>query len=144
MLNYDFLRMAANPRSRISPWKPVTSEEMLKFIGLIIHTRRIQLNRINYYWKKHHLFNLSCFSNYMGRDHYLLIMRNLHFSDNSADSNDSDRLFKIRPLINYFNDKMNNVYYPGKELSLDESMVLWRGCFLFRINVISTTSIVHI
>lgn len=49
-------------------------------------------------------------------------MQNLHFSDNSADSNDSDRLFKIRPLIYYFNDKMSNVYYPGKELSLDDIM----------------------
>ncbi|KAF0714741.1 piggyBac transposable element-derived protein 4-like, partial [Aphis craccivora] len=55
----------------------------------------------------------------MGRDRYLLIMRNLHFSDNSVDSNESDRLFKIRHLIDYFNNKMNNVYYPGKELSLD-------------------------
>lgn len=27
---------------------------------------------------------------------------------------------------------MNNVYYPGKNLSLDESMVLWRGRLLFR------------
>jgi len=129
---YEFLRLAANPRSRISLWKPVTPEEMLTFIGLTIHTGTIQLNRINDYWKKHHLFNLTCFSNYMGRDRYLLIMRNLHFSDISVDSNDSDRLFKIRPLIDYFNNKMNNVYYPGKELSLDESMVLWRGRLLFR------------
>jgi len=68
----------------------------------------------------------------MGLDRYLLIMRNLHFSDNSVDSNESDRLFKIRHLIDYFNNKMNNVYYPGKELSLDESMVLWRGRLLFR------------
>jgi len=129
---YEFLRLAANPRSRISLWKPVTLKEMLTFIGLVIHTGTIQLSRINDYWKKHHLFNLTCFSNHMSRDRYLLIMRNLHFSDNSADSNDSDRLFKIRPLINYFNDKMSNVYYPGKELSLDESMILWRGRLLFR------------
>jgi hypothetical protein len=68
---YEFLRLAANPRSRISLWKPATSEEMLTFIGLIIHTGTIQLNRINDYWKKHHLFNLTCFSNYMGLDRLL-------------------------------------------------------------------------
>ncbi|XP_029340984.1 piggyBac transposable element-derived protein 4-like [Acyrthosiphon pisum] len=27
---------------------------------------------------------------------------------------------------------MSNVYYPGKELSLDESMILWQGRLLFR------------
>lgn len=129
---HEFLRLGGNPRSRISLWKPVTSEEMLMFIGLVIHTGTIHLNRINDYWKKHHLFNLTCFSNYMSRDRYLLIMRNLHFSDNTAESNIPDRLFKIRPLINYFNDKVNHIYYPGKELSLDESMVLRRGRVVFR------------
>lgn len=129
---YEFLRLAGSIRSRISQWREVTSEEMLTFIGLVIHTGTIQLNRINDYWKKHHLFNLTCFSNYMSRDRFLLIMRNLHFSDNTIDSNEIDRLSKIRPLINYFNDKMNHIYYPGKELSLDESMILWRGRLLFR------------
>lgn len=58
-------------------------------------------------------------------------MRNLHFSDNAANPNKTDRLFKTRHLINYFNNKMNHIYYPGKELSLDESMILWRGQLLF-------------
>jgi len=65
---YEFLRLVANLRSRISLWKPVTLEEMLTFIGLVIPTGTIQLCRINYYWKKHHLFNLTYFSNHMSRD----------------------------------------------------------------------------
>ena len=27
---------------------------------------------------------------------------------------------------------MLQMYYPGQELSLDEAMVLWRGCLIFR------------
>jgi len=69
----------------------------------------------------------------MGRNRYLIIMRILHSSNNTvALSNKPDRLFKIRPIINYFNDKMNTIYYPGKQLSLDESMVLWQGRLLYR------------
>lgn len=34
--------------------------------------------------------------------------------------------------MDHFNNKMNTIYCPGKELSLDESMVLWRGRLLFR------------
>lgn len=43
-----------------------------------------------------------------------------------------DRLYKVRPLIDYFNNKINSIYYPKKELSLDESMVLWREHLIFR------------
>jgi len=50
--DYEFLRLAANPRSRKSLWKPVTLEEMLTFIGLVIQTETIKLSRINDYWKK--------------------------------------------------------------------------------------------
>ncbi|KAJ8928303.1 hypothetical protein NQ314_019146 [Rhamnusium bicolor] len=39
---------------------------------------------------------------------------------------------KILPLVNFFNNKMKVVYYPNKELSIDESMVLWRGRLKFR------------
>lgn len=43
-----------------------------------------------------------------------------------------NRLYKIRPLINYFNNKMQQLYYPSKNLSLDEFMVLYRGRLVFK------------
>lgn len=61
-------------------------------------------------------------------------MRCFHFAP-SIDANQDqpqDRLYKIRPLINYFNNKINYIYYPNKELSLDETMVLWKGRLKFR------------
>ncbi|KAG8299375.1 hypothetical protein J6590_102649 [Homalodisca vitripennis] len=36
-----------------------------------------------------------------------------------------DRLYIVRKLIDYFNNKMASVYYPGRELSIDEGTVLW-------------------
>lgn len=60
----------------------------------------------------------------MGQDCYLLTLRNLHFSNNAEDSNESDRLFKIRSLIDYFDVKMSNIYYTSKKLSLYESMII--------------------
>jgi len=130
----DFLRIGHHPSSRISTWKPTDKDEMLTFLALIIHTGTIKLNRLNDYWKKHHLFNITCFSNYTSRDRFLVIMRCFHFAPNIEDDQVQplDRLYKVRPLINYFNNKMNTIYYPKKELSLDESMVLWRGRLVFR------------
>ncbi|XP_046976423.1 piggyBac transposable element-derived protein 4-like [Vanessa cardui] len=59
----------------------------------------------------------------------MLILRCLHFS---SEISTEDRLAKIRPIVDHFNKKMNEIYYPGKQLSLDESMVLWCGRLQFR------------
>lgn len=70
----------------------------------------------------------------MSRDRYLLILRCLHFEKipDAGEPRPNDRLFKIRPVINYFKNKMAEIYYPGKNLSLDESMILWKGRLVFR------------
>ena len=107
-----FLRVGSAPRSRISDWKPTDKDEMLTFIALIIHTGTIKLNRLNDYWKTHHLFNFSCFSNYMSRDRFLNLLRCFNFAKNIVTNNQNlpeDRLYKIRPLITYFNNKMNTI-----------------------------------
>lgn len=65
-------------------------------------------------------------------------MRCFHFVQNPTDRSEDipiDRLFKIRSLINYFSTKIDNIYCPNKELSLDESMVLWRGQLIFRLYI---------
>lgn len=76
------------------------------------------------YWKTDKIFQ-TFFNKYMSRDRFLLILRCLHIAKD--DNRATDRLYKIRPTIDYFNRKMLNIYSLSKELSLDESMVLWRG-----------------
>ncbi|KAK9701398.1 Transposase IS4 [Popillia japonica] len=49
-----------------------------------------------------------------------------------GEANPEDRLYKIRPVINFFNQRMAEIYYPCKQLFLDESMVLWRERLSFR------------
>lgn len=120
--------------SRITRWKDITVPELKVFLGLLLHTGTIRLNRIQDYWKTNRMFNLPVFRQYMSRDRFLLIMRCLHFSKviPSTDPQPSDRLHKVREIMNYFNNKMMVVYYPSRELSIDEAMVLWRGRLVFR------------
>lgn len=121
-------------RSRISLWKELTVPEFLRFLGVLFHTGTVGLNRLQDYWKTHRLFNFKCFSDHIGRDRFMNILRCLHFATNpgEGDPMPEDRLFKIRPVLDYFNDKMAAIYYPSKTLSLDESMMLWRGRLVFR------------
>lgn len=121
--------------SRITRWRDLTVPEFKTFLGLLLHTGTVRLNRLQDYWKQHYLFNLPCFRDHMSRDRFLLILRCLHFSKNAQQPGQPqtpDRLHKVRRLIDDFNNKMTAVYYPQRELSLDEEMVLWRGRLLFR------------
>lgn len=76
------------------------------------------------------LFNIPIFRKYMSRNKFLLILRCLHFT--STNTRDNDRLGKIRSVVDFFNTKMNSLCYPEKELSLDESMMLWKGRLQFK------------
>lgn len=129
-----FLSHGTKEHSRISRWKDITHDEIKIFFALLIHMGTISLNHVQDYWKRDPLFSIPIFSASMSRDRFFLIFRCLHFSTNPGpnDPQPTDRLFKIRPVVNYFNNKMQQIYYPGRHLSLDESMVLWRGRLLFR------------
>lgn len=50
---------------RINNWKVLTKEELMTFLGLLLHTGTIRLNRICDYWKRHYLFNIQCFGQFM-------------------------------------------------------------------------------
>ncbi|KAL0819660.1 hypothetical protein ABMA28_007728 [Loxostege sticticalis] len=113
--------------SRISNWKDTNVEELYVFLGLLFHMGHIKLNRINDYWKTDILYDLS-FRKFMSRDRFLLILRNLSFVDSSsAVANVSDPNRFTKPIIDFFNNVMKTLVIPPKNLTIDESVVLWRG-----------------
>lgn len=116
------------PGSRVSKWKDLTVEELLVFLGLLLHMGIVKLPRIQDYWKSNKLFS-SVFPNFMTRDRFLIILRCINFEKRPDPSNRSS---KVQFLIDYFNNKMKTIYYPQKNLCIDEGMVLWRGRLQFR------------
>lgn len=77
-----FLSRGHIERSRITEWRDLNEEELLKFIGLVYHMGNVKLNKLQDYWKTSRLFNFKCFADHMSRDRFLLILRNLHCSTN--------------------------------------------------------------
>jgi len=74
------------------------------------------------YWGE---YAFGTIQNTMSRNRFEKIRGNLHFNDNSKlpskDSTDHDPLYKIRPLVNHFNEKFQSV--PMRQrLSVDEQM----------------------
>lgn len=126
----EILANSTSEQSRIAAWKDVTKEEFKIFLGLLYHMGTIKINRINDYWKTNFLFNIPVFSACLSRNRFLLILRALHLTTNETE--EQSRLAKILPLIDFFNTRMTEIYYPSRELSIDESIVLWRGRLSFR------------
>lgn len=58
-------------------------------------------------------------------------MRLLHFSNNeTTDSN--DRLRKIRTIINLWNKKFIEIYTPNECVSIDESLMKYKGRLAYK------------
>ncbi|KAJ8913138.1 hypothetical protein NQ315_006056 [Exocentrus adspersus] len=105
------------PQLRITHWKPIDKQEM-------------KLPRLRDYWRKDRLYNYHLVV--LSRNRFLLIMSCLHFSPNpkEREPRSTDKLYKVR-LVDFFNNKMLATYSPQKNLSIDESMLLWRGRLMF-------------
>ncbi|XP_070207981.1 piggyBac transposable element-derived protein 4-like [Littorina saxatilis] len=86
------------------------------------------------YWSTDLLTATPFFGNYMSRDRYLAIMTFFHVVDNTTRNVDvPDKLFKVRPLFDKLAARFKSAYNPRQELSVDESMVPWRGRLSFRM-----------
>lgn len=113
-------------KSRITHWKELTLPEFNVFIGLLLHTGTISLHQLSSYWKKDPLFNLQCFMQHMSRNRFWLILKCLSFAPKS-EPEVVHHLQQVSVLINHFNQKMNTIFCPGRELTLDEPIILWKG-----------------
>ncbi|KAJ1154739.1 hypothetical protein NDU88_007482, partial [Pleurodeles waltl] len=135
----QFLRDNAarlRPHSRASRWIPTNLEELKKFLGLTFLMGLIRKPSLSSYWSTSPLMATAIFPAIMSRNRYELLLRMLHFVDNALalprDHPDSDRLFKIRPVLDHLVDRFSEIYVPGKEISVDESLVLFKGRLVFR------------
>ncbi|XP_040203738.1 piggyBac transposable element-derived protein 4-like [Rana temporaria] len=123
-----------NPNSyyaRPFEWRPLTMEEMRLFLGLTLNMGLSKKNELHSYWSKKPILHMPIFSATMSRSRYDKIIRFLHFCDNSQcpprNHTDFDRLYKIRPLIDFFNEKFAELYIPEQNISVDESLVHFTG-----------------
>ena len=128
-------RYNLRPHSTAHEWKPTDRPEMLTFLALLILMGIVHKPRLTMYWSKDNIMATPIFNQVMKRDRCLLLLRFLHFADNSqynpADPN-RDKLYKLRGVMDMIKTACGNVYSPGKYLSMDESLVLFKGRLSFK------------
>ena len=107
-----------------------------KFIGLIMLMGIVYKPTIPMYWSIDELFSTPVFSEVISRTRFQLILKFLHFNNNldpafNPQDENHDHLHKLRPVIEILRQRCKTVWYPGKHLSVDESLVLYKGRLKF-------------
>ena len=101
-----------------------------KFIGLIFSMGIISLPSYKKYWSKDLLYKSEHFPSIMSRERFESILRFFNFGEKPMFEN--DWLSKLKMIMDHLNKVMLEVITPEKNLSIDESMMLWRGRLVFR------------
>lgn len=87
-------------------------------------------SRVDEYWSTG-ILGMPRFRALMSLDRFWLLMKFLHFIDNNTIhpmTHGHDRkIAKISPMLDYVNTKFPEIYTPRRELSIDESLLLWKG-----------------
>lgn len=105
----------------------VSANEVRTFIGIMILTGYVNLPQERMYWSSDEDLGIPSVQKAMSRDRFLQIKRFLHLADNSKINNSTDRMYKLRPLINALINKFSQWGIFHKDLSIDESMVKYYG-----------------
>ena len=77
----------------------VTSDEIKKFFGICVLIGIIELPAIDDYWKLK--TRIPQVAEIMSRDRFKLIRSLIHFNNNDEVAENTDRFYKIRPVIDY-------------------------------------------
>jgi len=119
------------PYSLARKWVAVDNSEMAAFVGILYFMGYIKLNSYLNYWNTEYLTEMRGFRSIMSRDRWHVIWQFFHLCNNDEclprDNPNFDKLFKIRPLVEVLVNKWQAAYYPGQNLSVDESIVAFKG-----------------
>lgn len=106
-------------------WTPIDVDEFKIFLSLVVLMGIIRKPTTQTYWTKDELLSTPIFIKIMHRDRFLSIKTNLHFSNKKKKKN--DKLFKINKIQLYLKKKFKTTIDPERDLSLDESLMLFKG-----------------
>lgn len=116
--------------SKLKLWNSVTAKDIEEFLGILLLMGLNKQPTIDSYWSKSKMYGVELIKNTMARNKFELISRFLHFANNE-ESDGTDRLYKLRPLITLISQNFEK-YTPGEKVVIDESLVHFRGRTILR------------
>ncbi|XP_049787121.1 piggyBac transposable element-derived protein 3-like [Schistocerca cancellata] len=102
--------------------------ELFAFLGINLFMGYHKLPSWKRYWSACDDLGISIVRRCMSRDRFDFILSNLHLNDNTKiPERNTDKLYKIRPPLTALNKQFMSIYRGTRELSIDESMIVFKG-----------------
>lgn len=121
--------------ARVGNMNKIDDGEYKAFVALQIAMGLCNKPSISDYWSTYWLTKVN-FKDVMSRNRYENLSYALHFANNAeripSGQEGYDALFKIRNLLNIVDPLYLQAFCPSKNLSLDETMIKFKGRIYFR------------
>ncbi|XP_067940184.1 piggyBac transposable element-derived protein 4-like, partial [Watersipora subatra] len=112
-------------------WQLVDEKDIWRIFGLILLMGIVKKPTLSSYWSTDPLLSTPVFSKMISRNRFLMVLSSLHFTDNSENPA-GNKLFKLGSVFAMICDRLSSVLLPGKFISIDESLLAWKGRLSFR------------
>lgn len=115
-------------------WKDLTLEELKAFFGLIINMGMNEKPEIGDYFSNNWVDYQPFFKDVFSKERFLQIFWNLHVSPPPSGrvAGTLTRSGKVRNVAAYLDKKFREYFVPQHEVSVDESMIGFKGRILFK------------
>lgn len=128
------------PSSRLCLWTDTNADEIMVFFAMLMYMAIDPRTSVAEYWTSNEVLQLPGFRRLMSYNRYALLNKCLHFVDNDAvesqqlsqtreasSTRQSAKLGKLAPIIEHLGKKFNSLYHLGPDISIDESLTLFKG-----------------
>ena len=121
---------------RVRQLVPTNITEIKQFLGLTLLMGLVHKPSVASYWWLDGVLQTPVFGTVMKRNRFQLLLRFVHFNNNShlpaVVQPTTDRLYKVRPLLAHLFEKFQSIYGIQQDVSVDESLLLWKGRLVFK------------
>ena len=121
---------------RLQLWEDVNEIELRAYFGVLIAMGITNLPELHMYWSTDPMYGNEGIKKVFSRDRFKEIGRFLHFSNSAEEPKRGeqgyDRLFKVRHILEHTRENFKKAYKPGKNLSIDEGMIAYKGRIGFK------------
>jgi hypothetical protein len=125
-------KIANKTVSHFSIWYDVVEEEILAFLGLIINMGVIYLPYVKDYWSQQLICRGPFFGEVCTRKLFLQIFWMLHLETvSTSDHSLRTSTQKVSNFLKYTDARFREHFIPGQNLSVNESVVGFKGKILF-------------
>ena len=117
-------------QKEFSNFESVTSDELLAFLGIYIAMGIHRLPSLRDYWSSAWVLGVPALAKIMARARFEEILRFLHLNDNTKmiakGEQGYDKLFNVRPFIDFIRTNFLLQYAPKANQAVDEAMIKYK------------------